>query len=133
MDNNKSQQSPAFITLISVLILSAVGLSVSVFLILFSVGSSRNSFSSVQSAQARLLAAGCAESALEQIRESTSYSGTTNLSFSQGTCSYTVTLGVGEARTISASGTVGAVVRRLSISVTAINPTITVSSWQEVP
>ncbi len=128
-----SSRQPAFVSMISVLILGAVGLSISIYIILFSLSSSKNSLSLSQSTQARTLATACAESALEQIRENTSYTGTTNLTLSSGTCSYIVTNTGGETRTITVTATVSSVVRRLSLTVTAINPIITTGSWQEIP
>jgi hypothetical protein len=124
---------PAFVSLIAVLILGAVGLSISAYIILFAVAASRDSLSVSQSAQARSLATACAESALEQIREIAAYTGTTNLTLGNGTCSYVVVNTGGETRTISITATVSGVVRRLSLVVTGINPVITTGSWQEVP
>jgi hypothetical protein len=130
---NIFKTQPAFVSLIAVLILGAVGFSISAYIILFAVAASRDSLSVSQSAQARSLAAACAESALEQIRENISYIGTTNLDLNGGTCSYVVTDTAGETRTISVTATVSGVVRRLSLVVTDINPVITTGSWQEVP
>jgi len=62
-----------------------------------------------------------------------SFSGTNGLTLGAGTCTYTVTVGTGEARTITASGRAGTIIRKTSVSITAINPLIVVSSWQEVP
>lgn len=124
---------PAFVSLISVLILGAVGLSISVYMILFGLASSRDSLSLSQSSQARTLATACAESALEQIRETAAYTGTTNLILGNGTCSYTVANTGGETRTISVTATVSEVVRRLSLTVIDIIPVIITDSWQEVP
>ncbi|PIT94606.1 hypothetical protein COT98_02590 [Candidatus Falkowbacteria bacterium CG10_big_fil_rev_8_21_14_0_10_39_9] len=124
---------PAFVSLISVLILGAVGLSISVYIILFGLASSRDSLSLSQSAQAQTLATACAESALEQIRETAAYTGTTNLSLGHGTCFYTVANTGGETRIINVTATVSGVVRRLSLVVVDIVPLIITSSWQEVP
>lgn len=119
--------------MVSVLILGAVGLSVSLYIILFSLAASKNSLSLSQSVQARTLATACAESALEKIRETSSYTGTTNMSLGNGTCSYTVSNTGGETRTITVVATVASTVRRISLAVTAITPVITTGSWQETP
>lgn len=124
--------SRGYITLVAVIIVGAVGVSVSLSLLWLGAGTSRSSLARQQSDQAKALANTCAEEALRQIRDSTPYSGTGNLTLGQGTCTYTVTVGSGEARTITASGTVGTIKRKISISLTAINPQIVVSSWQEV-
>ncbi len=111
----------------------AVGTAIALSLILLGNGSSRTSFALQQSAQAKGLANACAEEALEQIRGSTSFTGSGNLTLGQGTCSYTVTNTGGTNRTVTASGTVGTIIRKVSISITAIDPLIVVSSWQEGP
>ena len=122
-----------YVTLISVLVVGAVGVAIALSLILLGAGSSRTSFALQQSVQAKGLANACAEEALEQIRESTLFTGSGNLTIGQGTCSYTVTDTGGTNRTVTASGTVGTIIRKVSISITAINPLIVVTSWQEGP
>ncbi len=126
--NNNS----GYITLISVLVVSAVGVTVAVSLILLGLGSSRTSFAVEQSNQAKGLANACAEEALQQIRDSILFTGSGILAFGQGTCSYTVTSQGAENRTITSSGTVGTIVRKVKIVINKINPTIIVTSWQEV-
>lgn len=121
-----------YIALITVLVTGAVGVAIAVSLLLLGLGSSRTSFALEQSNQAKALANACAEEALQQIRDSTSFTGTGNLSLGQGTCSYTVTNDGGENRTVTASGTVGTVVRKVKIIINAINPAIILASWQEV-
>lgn len=122
-----------FITLISVLIVGAIGTAIAVSLILLGLSSSRTSFAIEQSNQAKALANSCAEEALQQIRDSTPYTGSGNLSFGQGTCSYTVTSQGGQNRTITASGTVGTIVRKVQVVINTITPLIGVVSWQELP
>lgn len=122
------------ITLISVLVIGAVGVAITLSLIQLGLGSSRTSFAVEQSNQAKTLANACAEEALQQIRDSSSFTGSGNLTIGQGTCTYTVTNQGGSNRTITASGAVGSVIRKVSITLTvnAINSRITITSWQEV-
>ncbi|MFA5771090.1 MAG: hypothetical protein WC894_06405, partial [Patescibacteria group bacterium] len=84
-----------------------------------------------QSSKARSLTDTCAEIALENIRENSSYSGSVSLSLGDGLCLFSVALTNG-IWTINASGTVGAIVRRAKVVVTSASPKINVSSWQEV-
>lgn len=121
-----------FITLMSVLIVSAVGLSISISLILLGLGASRSSFALEQSKQAQSLAILCAEEGLQQIRNSTPFAGTGNLTVGLGTCTYTVINLTGQNRTITASGTIGTIIRKIAISIDQINPQINITSWQEV-
>lgn len=120
-----------FVTLISVLILGAVGAAIVVSLLQLGLASSRTSFAAEQSLQARGLADACGEEALDTIRGNASFTGTTNVTLSSGTCSYTVTNTGGTTRNVATVGTVGTVVRRVAIIVTTVSP-VTLTSWQEV-
>lgn len=126
----KKQQG--FITLMSMLIVVAIGTMVSVSLLLLGLASSRSSFSVEQSKQAQALVDTCAEEALQQIQSNQSFSGSGNLSLGQGSCSYTVVNGGGQNRIITANSAVGTVIRKISISIDTITPAINISSWQEV-
>ncbi len=116
----------------SVLIVGAVGTTIALAIILSGLASSRSGFAFMQSAQANALAYACAEEALQQIRDSTPFTGSGNLSLGQGACTYTVLSQGGQNRTVDAVGTVGTVVRKMRVTITTINPQIVVSSWQEV-
>jgi len=121
-----------YVALITVLITGAIGVAIATSLLLLGLGSSRTSFALEQSNQAKALANACAEEALQQIRDSTPFTGTGSLTLGQGTCGYTVVNDGGENRTVTASGTVGTVVRKIKIIVNTINPAINLTSWQEV-
>ena len=121
-----------YITLLSVLVIGAVGISIAVSLLLFGLSSSRTSFALEQSNQARGIANACAEEAMQQIRNSTPFTGIGNLSLSKGTCLYTVNSQGEQNRTITSFGTVGTIIRKVKVTIGAINPQIKVISWQEV-
>ena len=91
------QKPNGFITLVSVLVVGAVGTAISASVVLLGLGASRTSFAIEQSNQAKALSIACSDEALMQIRYDTSYSGSGNLTLGQGTCSYTVAAGAGEA------------------------------------
>lgn len=121
-----------YVTLLSVLILGAVGLALVVSALQLGISSSRAAFALEQSNQAKALANACAEEAMGQIRGSNSFSGTFALTFSTGSCTYTVTNTGGQTRTITATGTVGTMVRKVRVTIDKITPSINVTSWQEV-
>lgn len=127
-----NKQSGGYITLISILAVGAVGVAIAVSLLLLGVGNSRTSFAHEQTNQAKALANTCAEKAMQQIRDSVSFTGSGNLSLGAGTCSYVVTSQGEQNRTITASGTVDTIVRKVKIVIDKITPTIEVVSWQEV-
>jgi len=130
--DNKKVPAGGYVALLSVLVVGAIGLSIAVTLLVLGVGSARTSFSEEQANQARGLADACAEDALQEIRDSTTFTGSGGFSLGQGTCSYTVTNTGGQARNIEASGTVDNVTRKVEIDIDQINPTINITSWQEV-
>ena len=125
---NKQQ---GYITLISVIAVTLIGTSIVVGLLLLGVNIFRTSISVEKSFEAKSLANACVEEALRLIRENTSYTGTDTLFIGSGSCTYTVTNTGGESRTITASGTVEPVVRKVQIFITSINPMILYNSWQE--
>ena len=122
-----------YIGLISVLFVGAVGTMIATTVLLLGLASSRTSFAQVQSNQAKALANACAEEALQQVRDFVPFSGNGTLTIGQGSCNYTVAKLTGQNRSVAAAGLVGAVIRRVAVSLTAINPQIIISSWQEVP
>ncbi len=121
-----------YIALITVLVIGAVGLTVTTSVILLGLGSSRTSFTIEQSNQAKALANACAEEALQKIVDSIPFEGTGDLSLDQGTCTYTVTKLTGQNRTITASGAVGTIIRKVNIVLDKITPNVNITSWQEV-
>lgn len=127
-----NKQRDGYVTLISVLVVGAAGVAIALSLILLGLGSSRTSFAIEQSSQAMALANACMEEALQQIQDSTPFTGTGYLTLGQGTCSFTVTSQGGENRTITSSGLIGTITRKVKVIISAINPSIQTVSWQEV-
>ncbi len=127
------KQSGGYLILLSVMIIGAVSLAIVASMLLSGLGTSRTSFANQQSIQAKALASACMNEALQQIRDNTSFTGFSSLSLGQGDCGYVVTNTGGEKRTIQASSTVSLSIRKTQATITQINPSIIVSSWQEVP
>lgn len=121
-----------YITLISVLIVGAVGIAVTLSIILLGIGSSRTSLAVEQSSQAKSLANACTEEALQQIRDLSSFTGTGALTLGRGACTYSVTSQGGQNRTITTVGTVGTIVRKITVILNKVTPLVGVTSWQEV-
>lgn len=121
-----------YITLLSVLIASAVITAIAITLLLSGVNASRQTQTLETSRRANSFAKACAEEALEQVRDSSSFSGSGGLTFGGGTCSYSVVNTGGDSRLVQTTGISASVVRRIKITIDAINPRINVASWQEV-
>lgn len=130
--NYNLKTNKGYVILISVLIVGAIGIAIAVSLLLLGLGSSRTSFAIEQSNQAKALTNVCAEEALQQIRDHTSFEGSANLLIGQGNCSYAVTKQTGQNRIITSSSTVGTIIRKIKIIIDKITPTINIVSWQEV-
>jgi len=121
------------IVLVSVLLVSAIGLAISIYLLLLAVAAAQSTARAEQSTKARAYADACAEYALNQLRLSPLYTGPTTLSFPNGSCEVPSVLGTGTFdRTVRAQGLVGDTIRKVEILVSITTPLLTVSSWQEV-
>lgn len=121
-----------YIALITVLIVGSASLAIGLALLLAGTDSQKTILSMQQSTQARSMAVSCAEEALQQMHDSTTFSGTNNLSIGGGTCAYTVTDLGGSSRRVDASATVGTVARKVQVYATIGASSISITSWQEV-
>ncbi len=131
MNIHFKDRNRGFAILLSVLVTGAVSIAVAISLLLLGSDALRTDISVTQSSEAGSLADACAEDALEKIRESF-FIGSGSLSLGNGSCEYVVSSTGIEQRTITASGTVSYVVRKVRISVDALNPRVTITSWQEI-
>lgn len=125
--NNKG-----YIALMTVLIVGIIGVSITVSLLLLGISRSKTAVALDESNRAKALANACAEEALQQIHDTTSFAGTGALTFGIDTCAYTVTNTGGENRQITATGNASTAVRKVKIIINDITPLITIFSWQEV-
>lgn len=124
--------SPAYITLISVIITGAVILAIIIFSLESGTDITRNSQDKLQTSQARALANACAEEALQKIRDDIAFTGSGNLSLASGTCAYLVTNTGGSNRSIEASSTVVNSIQKVRVLISTTTPKILVTSWKEV-
>ena len=129
---SRFQNQRGFAALLAVLILGSVSLAVATSLVFLGIDSTRDSLTLQNSALAKSFANACAEEALQQIRDSTPFSGSGNLTFNNGNCDYIVQNLGGQDRSIQATGSAGTAVRKIAIELDSINPQITLTSWHEV-
>ncbi len=122
-----------YVALVSVLIVGAMGVIVATGVILLGLSWSRTSFALTQSLQAKTSADACVEEALQRIKDSTPFSGSGTLTLGLGGCTYTVTNNGAQNRSVVSVGTVGTVVRKVSVTLDKISPSINITSWREVP
>lgn len=132
MRSSRTTAQSGYVALLAVLIVGAASLAIASALLLTAADSQRSTLVSQQSAQARNIATACAEEALQQIHDNTSFTTAgTNMSVGAGSCTYVVTNTGGSNRTITTTATVGTAIRKLQLTIT-IGTTITVNTWQEV-
>lgn len=118
-----------YITLVSVLVVGAIGASVAVSMLGLGLASSRTGLAYQQLQQARALADACAEEALLQVRTTTT---TGSLALSSGQCTYVITT-QGQDSIINATGTVNTVVRKVRLTVSTVTSPVVIASWVELP
>jgi hypothetical protein len=128
----KRSGQAGYVALIAVLVIGAAAAAISLVLLTTGVDSQRTALTDQRSKQSRALAIACAHEALQQIHDATGFTGSNNLSLGSGSCTYTVTSTGASTRTVTASGTVGDVVRKVQAYVTINASSISVTSWQEV-
>lgn len=132
MSSNLHRTSGGYIALLAVLIVGSAATAIGVTLLVTGTDAQRSNLVLMQSAQARQLAHGCVDEALQKIHDSTTYTGTDSVTMGTGSCSYTVTNTGGSNRTITTTSTIGNVVRKVTTYVTIGTSSISITSWQEV-
>ncbi len=120
-----------YVMLISVLVFTVVGGVIALATMTMGIMSVQNNDALIFSAKSRSLANACGELALQEIKDSVLYTGTTVENIGDGTCQYTVSID-GLGRDIDVEAHVNEYYSRLDIQVDQVTPTINVSSWQEV-
>jgi hypothetical protein len=126
----KSQKG--YIALISVLLISSIGIALMVAVIASGISATKTDYSLQQSGSARSIASSCAEEALEKIIETGTTSSNSSLVIGSGTCLYLITSKNGQNITINATGTLGTVFSKIKVVISTTSPSILLSSWEEV-
>jgi hypothetical protein len=127
----KTDQS-GYIALLAVLIVGAAATAITLVLLTSGADSQRSALVEQRSKQARALAVACSQEALQQIHDNIAFSGSNGLTLGQGTCTYVVAVTAPATRSITTSGTVGSVVKKIQVYATIDTSNISVTSWQEI-
>jgi hypothetical protein len=126
-----------YVALISVLVVGAVASAIATSLLLLGLASSRNSFAILQSSQAQALTDACIEMGIRRTVDLSTFTGSGSVTIVSSTCTYAVANGGGKLRIISASSTIGTVLRKASTTISLATTTgstgLSVTSWQEIP
>ena len=138
---NNFQPQKGFATLLAVLFIFAIGVSIAVFSLTLAIGSSRFALDIQRSKDAQALADLCAESSIQKIKDDPYFTGTENLSFSDGDCSYAVTSETVDTAIewqVDSSGTAASAARKVHLDLSGTIPpepdlpAPTLDSWREV-
>lgn len=130
-DINKNRKG-GFVTLISVIILTSIALIIISSQLLISTDNYIANKRIMDSLQARVLADTCAELTLNRLKISNAYTGNDTEVLSFGTCNISTISGSGNTnRSFTTSATYNNTTRRVSVTVSEIDPVMTLSSWQE--
>lgn len=128
----KQKARKGYIALVSVILMSALGLGIMLSVIASGVDASKTDFSLQQSGATRSIASSCAEEALQRIVETGTTSSNGNLTVGSGTCSYLITSTGGQNITIQSTGVLGSVTSKIKVVVATTTPAMSLSSWEEV-
>ncbi|MBU0540580.1 hypothetical protein KKF59_02530 [Patescibacteria group bacterium] len=124
---------PGFIALVSILIIDAIALLIGVGLVLRAVGENKISLSSTFKQRAEMAAGACAEHALNQLKETTVYTGNEPLSVGSDNCYIMTVTGISNSdRTVQTTSTVSGYTSKIKIQITKVNPIMIISSWENV-
>lgn len=128
----ENKKNHGFVVLVGVIVVGAIGLAISV--VLSAVGFSASSDARIfeDGRQAKFLAGSCVEEALQQIADSTPFSGSGTQTIGGLSCDYTVVNLGGHNREINAWATVDASTIRFEVVLDQVRPEINIVSWQEV-
>lgn len=123
------KKEPGFIALITVLIILAVALIVSLSANLLSINEAQMSLSKNQSSEAYYLANLCAEEALMRLKEDESYSGDETITIEGGSCHI---LPIEGNWTVKVLSNFQSQIKKIKIVIEQINPEMTINSWEQV-
>ena len=122
-----------FIALSTVLVLSAIFLSIGIGMTTIASFNAQNNLSVYFGNKAHILAEACTEYALYNLRESSDYQGNENLQIDGETCEILVIGGSGNTdRTIQVQSTVSDFTKRIEVVVEAVLPETKITSFKSV-
>ncbi len=122
----------AYITIVTVITISAVSIAVVISLIFSSVGAAKIGLSLNNLSQSEVAAEACAEEALERIRNDKNYNSSFNLSLSNANCSASVLKNSDSHFIIRSTGLSGESLSRLLVETSQTEPKIILNKWQKV-
>lgn len=122
-----------FIALSSVLIMSAIFLSISISMASFAISRSDTGVALYEKDKAHMLAQGCLEYALLELERTLDYEGNEGILIGDSSCEIAVIQGSGnQDRTIQVEGTFGAHTYRIEVVVGEVSPEVLLASYERI-
>ena len=139
LENKKSKkQQDGYVLLLSVIFLGAIAVTIAGSLLFLGLARGQTDFTVLQGAQARVLSEACAETALTNLQENSSYAGGETVTLNNGnTCNISPVEFNPPVYTFNTNATVGSVIKKLSVLAEVQNATdssstlVHLDSWQE--
>ncbi len=135
MDIETNQENKGYIVLISVILLSVIGVTIATSLLLLGLGNSQSSFVFEQSTKAAALAESCTETALNSLRQDPGFPGGQTFTFDFGSCNVLPIEFNGPSYIIKTEAQVNDVYKRTTVSAQRLTDPIEkmqIDSWLEV-
>ncbi|MBI5037936.1 MAG: hypothetical protein HZC01_04525 [Candidatus Kerfeldbacteria bacterium] len=130
---NPVSHQRGYVVLISMLIVSVVGLAIASSMMAISISGSQSSLERDQATSARYLADACAEYAISQLLDANTYAGNEVRTLGDGTCTIRPVLGTGNTnRTVETFGTVDTTIRKIRVEIASLTPNVALTSWRDV-
>lgn len=127
--NTKTKKG--YVTLVSVIILGAISILVMTTTLTIDTESIFANDVLDQAKQAKAFADTCAERGIDKLKQSNAYVGET-INFTSGSCTVGTISGTGNTnRTFTSTGIFKNATRKVTVTITTINPTTVIGSWQE--
>lgn len=122
-----------YVALISILLIEAIMLVIGAGVLLRSSGVAKTDVSIDKQARAQAAVSACADYALNQLKETTVYTGNQLLTVGSDTCYIMTVAGIGGTnRTVQATSTVSGYTYKMKIQIADVNPVMIISSWEDV-
>lgn len=127
-------KAKGYIAFITVLVISAITVVIATTLLIISTDNATAVAEITNSIQARALADTCVEVAINKLKLNTAYTGNETVTVgTTGSCQILTITGSGNSnRVIQATSTLNNTTRKVVVTLTTVNPTTMISSWQEV-
>lgn len=135
---NKFKNNRGYVALMSVLIVSAVGVMIAISLLTLGISYQRSSFILEQSYSAEAIANACSNVALEKIRLDAMYMGGETINFGANYCNILSIIKNIDVYTINTEGVVGSILRKnkivvsRSVDIDTGAVFLVIDSWQDV-